>query len=1300
MSDLRVPVRSDDPMPAASSTDPLGFLSGGGEVGATMRASDWTSPVLGPPADWSQSLRSTVGLMLGSRFPMFVAWGPDLGFLYNDAYAEILGTKHPAALGARFDDVWAEIWHDISPLIDAALAGRASYHEDLPLLVNRRGHDERAWFTFSYSPLRDEAGAVAGMYCACQETTGRIQAERRISEEGRRFADLFERAPSFMAVLNGPEHVVDHVNSAYLRLVGHRELLDRRIADALPDAAAQGYVALLDQVYRTGETYVADRARYLVQPSPDTPADERVVDFVFQPITDAAGLTTGILVHGVDVTDAHRADLALRESEDHYRHAVELDPQTTWTARPDGQLDHVNQRWFEWTGTTGLGSTYADGLHADDRERTVAVWGRSVATGEPYDIEHRVKLRDGSYRWMHSRAYPRRDEAAEIVKWYGTTEDIDDRRRAEENLRASEAFSRRVLESSGDCIEVLGLEGAIERASDCGRRTRGEDAAVIGADWARTFEPEHRVAAHAAVAEARAGRNARFEAALRTDSGERRWWDSLVSPIAGPDGRPEKLLALSRDITDRRVREERERFLLHLSDLTRGLTDPAQLTAAAAEAIGRQLGATRAGYGEIDDDQMIVTAARDWTASPDLPSLSGRARPLDQLGPTLLAQLNAGRTVAVADLAAIPGADPATVAAWGAVGLRAFVMVPLIRGGKLRALLFVHSATPRAWAPLEVELAEAVAERTWDAVERAKAEAALREETRTLETLNDIGAALAAELDLERLVQMLTDAGVALTGARFGSYFHNVMDETGERLHLYTLSGAERADFEGMGRPRATAIFGPTFRNEGVVRADDILVDPRYGRSEPHRGMPAGHLPVRSYLAVPVVSRSGAVLGGLIFGHPDPGRFTDRHERLMTGLAAQAAVAIDNARLFQAEQQLNETLEQRVRERTLELEDAHEALRQSQKMEAVGQLTGGIAHDFNNMLAVVIGSLDLLGRRVGIDDPRAKRYLDAAADGARRAALLTQRLLAFSRQQPLRPEPVDANALVAGMSDLLRHSLGPDIRLETELAPNLWRTHADPNQLENAILNLAVNARDAMPDGGRLSIATHNADRDERGRPGEFVLICVIDTGTGMPDAVVAKAFDPFFTTKEVGKGTGLGLSQVYGFVKQTGGHIGIKSKPGEGTTIEIHLPRYHGATAAAEVESEHHLALGQREEVVLVVEDEPTVRQFSTDALGELGYRVLEADGAAAALRLLDAHPDIALMFTDVVMPEVNGAKLAEEARRRRPDLRILFTTGYTRDAVLNDGVLDPGVQLLGKPYSVEELAAKVRDVLDAPVG
>ena len=387
-----------------------------------------------------------------------------------------------------------------------------------------------------------------------------------------------------------------------------------------------------------------------------------------------------------------------------------------------------------------------------------------------------------------------------------------------------------------------------------------------------------------------------------------------------------------------------------------------------------------------------------------------------------------------------------------------------------------------------------------------------------------------------------------------------------------------------------------------------------------------------------------------------------------------------------------------------ELAKMQEALRQSQKMEAVGQLTGGIAHDFNNMLAVVIGSLELLGRRLSGGDARAQRYIDAATHASRRAALLTQRLLAFSRQQPLQPEAVDANKLVAGMSDLLRHSLGADVQLETVLAGGLWRTHADPNQLENIILNLAVNARDAMPDGGHLTIETQNTHLDERyaaAEPGmsagQYVLIAVTDTGTGMPADVVVKAFDPFFTTKPVGKGTGLGLSQVYGFVKQSGGNVRIYTEQGHGTTIKIYLPRLQGTAPINITDGEGAaLALGDDREVILLVEDEPGVRQFSGDALRELGYSVLEADGGFAALQLLKQHPEIVLMFTDVVMPEMNGAKLAEAAKALRPDLKILFTTGYTRNAVVHNGKLDAGVELIGKPFSLEALATKVRAVLE----
>jgi PAS domain S-box-containing protein len=405
--------------------------------------------------------------------------------------------------------------------------------------------------------------------------------------------------------------------------------------------------------------------------------------------------------------------------------------------------------------------------------------------------------------------------------------------------------------------------------------------------------------------------------------------------------------------------------------------------------------------------------------------------------------------------------------------------------------------------------------------------------------------------------------------------------------------------------------------------------------------------------------------------------------------------------------ELNDTLERRVAAEVAERLRTEEALRQSQKMEAVGQLTGGIAHDFNNMLAVVLSSLDLLDRKFLADDPRARRFVDAARNGARRAAQLTQRLLAFARQQPLKPEPLDVNKLVAGMSDLLRHSLGGGVQLETVLAGGLWRTHIDPNQLESAILNLAVNARDAMPEAGegRLTIETANCHLNERyaaGHPGvqagQYVMVAVTDTGTGMPPDVVAKAFEPFFTTKEVGRGTGLGLSQVYGFVRQSGGHAKIYSEPGHGTTVKLYMPRLMGDVVVVEDVEQAPAGLhGDGQELILVVEDEPSMRALSVESLQELGYRVLEADGAATALRLLEAHADIALLFTDVVMPGMNGRKLADEACRRRPGLKVLFTTGYTRNAVVHNGVLDAGVHLIGKPFTLDELASRVREVLDA---
>jgi PAS domain S-box-containing protein len=394
------------------------------------------------------------------------------------------------------------------------------------------------------------------------------------------------------------------------------------------------------------------------------------------------------------------------------------------------------------------------------------------------------------------------------------------------------------------------------------------------------------------------------------------------------------------------------------------------------------------------------------------------------------------------------------------------------------------------------------------------------------------------------------------------------------------------------------------------------------------------------------------------------------------------------------------------KQRALALAQAEEQLRQAQKMEAVGHLTGGVAHDFNNLLQVVVGNLEILQRNLKSDSARLKRAVDNAMTGARRAAVLTQRLLAFSRRQPLAPRALDLNQLVHGMSDLLGRTLGETVRIETILADDVFRVEVDPNQLENAILNLAVNARDAMPPGGSLTIETGNAQLDgdyvetnADVTPGHYAVISVTDTGAGMDRETLTRVFEPFFTTKEVGKGTGLGLSMVYGFVKQSGGHVKIYSEVDQGTTVRIYLPKLMGETAEEIAADDlQEPPPGSRSETILVVEDDDDVRMYSVEILRELGYRVLEAHDSASALRLLERQDGrVDLLFSDIVLPGgVNGEQLAERARGVRPDLKVLFTTGYARNAIMRDGRLEPGVELITKPFTYAALAARIRAILD----
>jgi len=410
--------------------------------------------------------------------------------------------------------------------------------------------------------------------------------------------------------------------------------------------------------------------------------------------------------------------------------------------------------------------------------------------------------------------------------------------------------------------------------------------------------------------------------------------------------------------------------------------------------------------------------------------------------------------------------------------------------------------------------------------------------------------------------------------------------------------------------------------------------------------------------------------------------------------------------LSESEQRLQstlETLEQQVEERTAQLRNNEEALRQSQKMEAVGQLTGGIAHDFNNMLTGIIGSLELLRRRVArgkLDD--LDSLIDLGVTSANRAAGLTHRLLAFSRRQSLDSKPVEINQLVSSMGELLQRSINESIALDMRLADELWTAEADPNQLESALLNLVINARDAMPSGGSLTVETTNRHLDNVFTaaygtllPGDYVELSVSDTGCGIPESLLGRVFDPFFTTKPIGQGTGLGLSMIYGFARQSHGHVTIHSEVGKGTTVSLFLPRFIGERVADAVTNPALLPFANAGETVLIVEDDAAVRVLVSAVLKELGYAFVEAGDANTAVPIIESDQRIDLLISDVGLPGMNGRQLAEIGRQLRPELKVLFITGYAEHAAVRGGFLDPGMQLITKPFTFDLLTAKVREMI-----
>lgn len=416
------------------SNPSLAFLAGNTATARLMREHDWAGSALGPPESWPQSLRSVVSLMVGSAFPMFVAWGPRLSLLYNDAYAEVLGAKHPQALGHPFYEVWHELQAALVPLVERALGGEAFFEESLPLRVHRHGYDEDTWFTFSYSPVLDESGAIAGLYCACTETTAMVLAERHQRGEQERLQTLFSQAPGFVAVMRGSNHVFEIANRAYLQLTGFRDVIGKPVAEALPEVVEQGFVRLLDTVWTTGEPYVGRSVRIMLNRERDAPATEAYVDFVYQPVVGPGGQVERIFVQGYEVTDQQRSQQALLA----FSNSI---PAIAWVARADGFLERFNSQWPAYTGQTeeqALGTGWVAALHPEDRGAPWQAWQAAIAGSTEWQVEYRLRRVDGVYRWFLTRAVPQLDAEGHVLRWFGTTTDIEDARRTAQRLREAD----------------------------------------------------------------------------------------------------------------------------------------------------------------------------------------------------------------------------------------------------------------------------------------------------------------------------------------------------------------------------------------------------------------------------------------------------------------------------------------------------------------------------------------------------------------------------------------------------------------------------------------------------------------------------------------------------------------------------------------------------------------------------------------------------------------------------------------------------------------------------------------------
>ena len=1146
-----------------------------------------------------------------SRMPMILTDPnlPDDPIIFvNRAFQDLSGYRADELLGRNCRFLQGP---ETDPTHVQAIREALAAKRDIAVDILNYRHDGTTFLNELYiSPVLGADGKVLYHFGSQIDVTGHRQARRDLAASERRQRAVFDSAIDFGIVVTDCDGLVTDWNTGAERVLGWTAGEMRgQPADRIftPEDRADGRVETEMRLARD-EGRASDERWHLRKDGSRFWSSGEMM-----PLRDEDGRHVGFTKILRDRTAEHEAGKALkesearlRESEDHFRHTVELNPQVPWTCDPTGSITSYSNRWLELTGQAPGepdGAGWMKALHPDDVPHTVAMFSACLASGEQVDVIYRVNVAaSGEYRWMRARAQPRKDADGGIVQWYGVVEDIHDRRRAEAALRDSETRYRTLIETIdvGFCILKLrfdtdgrAVDYLFEEANPAFARQTGAD---LAGQWVSAFAPDlerHWFDSYGRVAST--GEPAHFE---NYAAAFERWFDVRAHRVGEPgDGRVAVFFA---DVTARKSAEllaatnERELRLI-------------------ADALPVLIAFIDAGHVY----RFANEAYRDWFFLPPTEVVGRDVREL--LGPAGYA----ARRERIDE--ALGGKPVLFELEWPHADGRP-------RTAEIRYLPRRDAAGPVDGFHVFVQ----------DVTDRHRVEVMLRSENVELEA--QVAARTAERDEIWRVssdllcVANLDGHFVSLNPA-WSATLGWSEDELKEKPFLDFVHPDDHA------ATRAASV--------ALVKGDaQMSFENRYR----HRD---GGYRWLSWNAVP--------RGGLVYS-----AVRDVTE---VKAAAEALAATEDA------------------------------LRQSQKMEAVGQLTGGLAHDFNNMLAGIVGSLELMQTRMlqgRMGD--LERYIGAAQGAAKRAAALTHRLLAFSRRQTLDPKPTDVNRLVEGMVDLVRRTVGPAIPVEFVGAGGLWPTLVDPSQLENALLNLCINARDAMPDGGGITVETGNRWLDERGArerdlsPGQYVSLCVSDNGTGMSADVVAKAFDPFFTTKPLGEGTGLGLSMIYGFAKQSGGQVRIYSEVGEGTMVCVYLPRHLGDAEDAEAESDlSEAARAKVGETVLVVDDEPTVRMLVTEVLEDLGYAAIEAGDSASGLKVLQSDVRIDLLVTDVGLPGgLNGRQMVDAARQHRPDLKVLYITGYAENAVLNHGHLAHGTQVMTKPFALETLAARIRGIIE----